>query len=70
MPAITGVKVAYTPDPTDSREVLKILKHTKANTILGTPTFLKMLLSVSVYKDLKKYRSGYFRSRKFAPLQC
>lgn len=53
LPAITGVKVAYTPDPTDSREVLKILKHTKANTILGTPTFLKMLLSVSVYKDLK-----------------
>ncbi len=53
LPSVTGVKVAYTPDPTDSREVLKILKHTKANTVLGTPTFLKMLLSVSVYKDLK-----------------
>ena len=53
LPLISGVKVAYTPDPTDSREVLKILKHTKANTILGTPTFLKMLLSVSVYKDFK-----------------
>jgi long-chain-fatty-acid--[acyl-carrier-protein] ligase len=51
LPSITGVKVAYTPDPTDSREVVKILKHTKANTILGTPTFLKMLLSVAVHKD-------------------
>jgi long-chain-fatty-acid--[acyl-carrier-protein] ligase len=53
LPLISGVKVAYTPDPTDSREVLKILKHTGANTLLATPTFLKMLLSVSTQDDLK-----------------
>jgi acyl-CoA synthetase (AMP-forming)/AMP-acid ligase II len=54
LPLISGVKVAYTPDPTDSREVLKILKHSKSNTILGTPTFLKLLLSVSSSMDLKR----------------
>ncbi len=54
LPLISGLKVAYTPDPTDSREVLKILKHTGANTLLATPTFLKMLLSVSTQEDLKE----------------
>jgi len=53
LPLISGLKVAYTPDPTDSREVLKILKHSGANTLLATPTFLKMLLSVSSKDDLK-----------------
>lgn len=53
LPMVTANRVAYTPDPTDSREVLKILLHTKANMVLGTPTFLKMLLSVSSGNDLK-----------------
>jgi acyl-CoA synthetase (AMP-forming)/AMP-acid ligase II/1-acyl-sn-glycerol-3-phosphate acyltransferase/acyl carrier protein len=52
-PLVSGAKIAYTPDPTDSREVLKILLHTQANTLLGTPTFLKMLLAVSTGNDLK-----------------
>ncbi len=54
LPLVSGIKVAYTPDPTDSREVLKILKHTKANTVLGTPTFLKMVLSIASPIDLKR----------------
>lgn len=53
LPLITGLKVAYTPDPTDNRELLKILKHTQANTVLATPTFLKMLLSISTKKDFR-----------------
>jgi len=56
LPIVSGVKTAYTPDPTDSREVLKILFHTQANGLLGTPTFLKMLLSVSTNNDLKQVR--------------
>jgi len=44
LPLISGVKVAYTPNPTDAREVLKILKHTKANILLGTPGFLKLMM--------------------------
>ncbi len=54
LPLISGIKVAYTPDPTDCREVLKILKHTKANTLLATPTFLKMLLAITSPIDLKR----------------
>ena len=54
LPLVSGIKVAYTPDPTDNREVLKILKHTKANTLVATPTFLKMLLSIASPIDMKK----------------
>ncbi|WP_430811011.1 MULTISPECIES: AMP-binding protein [unclassified Carboxylicivirga] len=45
MPLITGAKVGYTPNPTDAREVLRILKHIKANVLVGTPGFLKLLLA-------------------------
>ena len=54
LPLVSGLKVAYTPDPTDNREVLKILKHTKANTLIATPTFLKMLLSIASQIDMKR----------------
>nr|WP_321452804.1 AMP-binding protein [uncultured Carboxylicivirga sp.] len=45
LPLISGSKVAYTPNPTDAREVLKVLKHVQANIIISTPGFLKLLLS-------------------------
>ena len=45
MPLLSAVKVAYTPNPTDAREVLRILKHIKANVLVGTPGFLKLLLA-------------------------
>jgi long-chain-fatty-acid--[acyl-carrier-protein] ligase len=45
MPLLTAIKVGYTPNPTDSREVLRILKHIKANILVGTPSFLKLLLA-------------------------
>lgn len=53
LPLVTSLKIAYTPDPTDSREVLKILKYTKANTLCATPTFIKMILAISYDNDLK-----------------
>ncbi len=45
MPLLTAAKVGYTPNPTDAREVLRILKHIKANVLVGTPGFLKLLLA-------------------------
>jgi acyl carrier protein len=52
-PLLSGVKTAYSPDPTDSRELLKILNHTRVNTILGTPTFLKQLINVTSHAEMK-----------------
>lgn len=53
LPLVGKVKVAYTPDPTDSRGLIKMIKHIKANTILATPTFLKMILATSSGNDIK-----------------
>jgi len=56
VPIIAGMKVAYTPDPTATRDVVDALRHTGANTLLATPTFLKMILAISDSNDLKTLR--------------
>lgn len=53
LPLLTGVKAAYTPNPTNIREVIDVLKHTKANNIIVTPTLLKMFMSRSSAEDLE-----------------
>lgn len=53
LPLITGVKVAYTPNPTNLREVVEAIRHNKANNLIATPTLLKMILAKSSTKDLK-----------------
>lgn len=60
-PLITGTRIAYTPNPTDAREVLKILKHTRANLLVGTPGFLKMFMVVGsayYFKSVRYVISG------------
>ena len=66
-PLITGIKVAYTPDPTDNREVLKILKHTEASVLLATPTFLKMILAIAEGDDLKHLYLGITGAESLHP---
>lgn len=56
VPLVTAMKVAYTPDPTATRDIIEVLRHTRANTMLATPTFLKMILAVSTQDDLKNVR--------------
>ncbi len=51
LPLITAVKVAYTPNPTNLREVIEALKHNKANNIMVTPTLLKMLMARAEKED-------------------
>lgn len=52
LPLITGVKSAYTPNPTNIREVIEVLKHTKANNIIVTPTLLKMIMDRAEKEDM------------------
>ena len=61
LPLVSGIRVAYTPNPTDTREVLKILKHTRSNLLVGTPGFLKMLMAVGsayYFKSIRYVISG------------
>lgn len=67
VPLVTATKVAYTPDPTATRDIVDVLKHTHANTILATPTFLKMILAVSHKEDLENVRLAVTGAESLQP---
>ncbi|MCF8372518.1 MAG: AMP-binding protein [Bacteroidales bacterium] len=56
LPLVAGIKVAYTPDPKNSREIARVLTHTKASVLLATPTFLKLIMSVAADEDFNSVR--------------
>ncbi len=61
LPLVSGIRVAYTPNPTDAREVLRILKHSRSNLLVGTPGFLKMMMAVGsayYFKSIRYVISG------------
>ena len=57
LPLCTGIKVAYSPNPTDSINLLKVLRHTKASLMATSPTFLRMILKESKKQDLKSLKT-------------
>lgn len=64
MPLITGIQVVYTPDPSDSKTILELIKHTKVTGITATPTFLRMILSLSKKGDLDSVRYAIVGAEK------
>ncbi|MBU0765120.1 MAG: AMP-binding protein [Bacteroidetes bacterium] len=67
MPAVTGLKVVYTPDPTDGKEIVRLLRHTRANTVLATPTFLKIIMSSAKSDDLSHIRMAVTGAESLHP---
>lgn len=67
LPTISGAKVAYTPDPKDSREIVKILRHTQASILLATPTFLKLIMSAANDEDFNSVRLGVTGAESLHP---
>ena len=53
LPLITGVKVAYTPNPVNLNEVIEAMRHNKANNIMATPTLLKMIMAKAKKEDFE-----------------
>ena len=56
LPLVSGMKVAYSPDPTATRDLVRLTRHTRAGMILATPTFLRMMLSVTSGNDFESVR--------------
>jgi len=52
LPLISGMKVAYTPDPNDPRTIAHLIEKTGATTLTATPTFLKMILGNAPKNEL------------------
>ncbi len=52
LPLITGTRTVYSPDPTDGRALVKVIKHTSASIIVAAPSFLKIILNNAIQEDL------------------
>ncbi len=52
LPAITGTRVAYSPDPTDGRAIVRVINHTSASILVAAPSFLNIILNNALRKDL------------------
>lgn len=64
MPLLSGLRVAYTPDPSDAKTISNLITHTRATTLTATPTFLKMVLASSSSESLKTLRYGVVGAEK------
>ena len=64
MPLITGLQVAYTPDPNDAKMILEIMKHTRVTGVTATPTFLSMILSLAHDNDLENLKYAVVGAEK------
>ncbi len=52
LPVLTGVRIAYSPDPTDGKALVRLLKHTGSSLVVTAPSFLKIILNNAVKEDL------------------
>jgi acyl carrier protein len=56
MPFITGTRVVFSPDPTDSEALVRGIDRWKASIFCSAPTFLKGVFSVAKEENLKSIR--------------
>jgi len=64
MPLISWMRVVYTPDPNDAKTILEVIKHTKPTALTATPTFLKMIMSLASWDDLKSIKYAVVGAEK------
>jgi acyl-CoA synthetase (AMP-forming)/AMP-acid ligase II/1-acyl-sn-glycerol-3-phosphate acyltransferase/acyl carrier protein len=55
-PLISGLRVAYTPNPTNGRQIARAIERWKGTMFCSAPTFLKNVLKVAKKKQLKSLR--------------
>jgi acyl carrier protein len=56
LPLLAGLRVAYTPNPTDGKRLAAAIERWKVTLLCLAPTFLKNLLRVSSEKQLRSLR--------------
>lgn len=56
LPAITGARVVYHPDPTDSATIARKSGQYKTTVTLGTPTFISLIMNRGEKSDLQALR--------------
>jgi len=56
LPLLAGLKVCYSPDPTDSQTLIRDTLHWKATLFCSTPSFIKAMFSIAKKDELKSLR--------------
>lgn len=64
---LTGFKVAFSPDPTDSRQLVKGLERWKITIICGAPTFIKGIIKAAKPEQLNTMRLCVSGAEKMPP---
>ncbi|MCB1136271.1 MAG: AMP-binding protein, partial [Chlamydiia bacterium] len=67
LPLLTGIKVAYSPDPTDCKRLAKGIEKWGITIYCSAPTFLKGVLRVSKPEQLKSVRLFVTGAEKAPP---
>jgi long-chain-fatty-acid--[acyl-carrier-protein] ligase len=65
-PLALGIRVVHHPDPTDGAALAHKIRSYKVNVLLGTPTFLGMILDRSTPGDLASVRVAVFGAEKLS----
>lgn len=64
---LAGIKVAYSPDPTDGRRLAEGLKRWGVTVLCATPTFVKAILKAAHPEQLKTLRLCFTGAEKLPP---
>jgi long-chain-fatty-acid--[acyl-carrier-protein] ligase len=64
VPLLTGIRVAYYPDPTDGKGVARAIERWKATLICGAPSFLKGIFKNANSEQLKTLRLCFTGAEK------
>ena len=64
LPLLTGIRVAYYPDPTDAKGVARAIERWKATLICGAPSFLKGIFKNANHEQLKTVRLCFSGAEK------
>lgn len=56
LPLLSGLRIAYTPNPSDAHAILRMIEHTEPTIIASTPTFLKLLFNAAKGDELHSIR--------------
>lgn len=64
LPILSGMRAAFTPDPTDGRKIIKAIVRWKGTVMGGTPTFIKAIMRAATPEQLKTVRFCFTGAEK------
>lgn len=64
---LAGLRIAYSPDPTDGKRLAQAFAHWKATIVCGAPTFIRAMLQAATPDQLKTMRYCVTGAEKMPP---